>query len=271
MAGAETSISQHLSDLFMETKYNFIQSLGRAFSILEQFSKDERALGLTTIAKRVGLHRSTCFGLLHTLQELGYVQHDPESGQYSLGLKAFELGQAYIDGMDLRNVSHPFLLRIVEKTQETTHLVVSEGNRAIYIDKVEAPHGMTISSRIGQEAILHGTAVGKILLAYMPDEDSEKVLSAGLPRYTQQTITDPDQMRQHLQWIRQYGFAVDDQEREIGLRCVAAPIFNARKQVIGAISISGTSPRVTRERLDEFSQTLKQSALEISRLLGYRP
>jgi DNA-binding IclR family transcriptional regulator len=254
----------------MEGKYNFIQSVGRAFSILEQFSSNERTLGLTTIAKRVGLHKSTCFGLLHTLQQLGYIQQESESGQYSLGLKAFQLGQAYIDGKDLRNVTHPFLLQVVEKIRETVHLVVPAGLRAVYIDKVEAPHAMTISSRIGQEASLHSTAVGKVLLAYMCEEDRAKVFSEGLQRFTQQTITDEDQMREHLQRVRERGYAIDDQEREVGLRCVAAPIFDARGQAIGAISISGTSPRMTRQKLDEFSQTIKQSALEISRLLGYR-
>ncbi len=255
----------------MDTKYNFIQSVGRAFSILEQFSSDERALGVTNIAKRVGLHKSTCFGLLHTLQQLGYIQHDAESGQYSLGLKAFELGQAYIGGMDLRNVTHPFLLEVVERTKETVHLVVPEGRRAVYIDKVEAPHAMSISSRIGQEASLHCTAVGKVLLAHMRDDDRAKVVSEGLQRFTQQTITDEDQLREHLQRVRECGYAIDDQEREVGLRCVAAPIFNARKQAVAAISICGTSPRITREKLDELSQIIKESAQEISRLLGYRP
>jgi IclR family acetate operon transcriptional repressor len=255
----------------LDTKYIFIQSVGRAFSILEQFSSGERALGVTTIAKRAGLHKSTCFGLLHTLQRLGYIQHDAENGLYSLGLKAFELGQAYIGGMDLRSVTHPFLLQILEKSHETVHLVVPEGRRAVYIDKVEAPHAMTISSRIGQEASIHSTAVGKVLLAHMCEEDRAKVLSGGLQRFTQQTITDEDQLREHLQRIRECGYAIDDQEREVGLRCVAAPIFNARKQAVAAISISGTSPRITREKLDELSQIIKQSAQEISRLLGYRP
>ncbi|MDR3435599.1 IclR family transcriptional regulator [Telmatospirillum sp.] len=254
----------------METKYNFIQSVGRAFSILEQFSGDERALGVTTIANRVGLHKSTCFGLLHTLQRLGYIQQDPETGHYSLGLKAFELGQAYISGQDLRDLTRPFLLQIVEKTMETVHLVVVEGRRAIYIDKVEAPHAMIISSRIGQEALLHCTGVGKVLLAFMSEEDRKAVASEGLKRYTENTITEEGELADHLRRIRQNGYGIDDQERELGLRCVAAPIFNARKQVIAAISVSGPSSRITREKLGELSKMIKQATDEISRKLGYR-
>lgn len=255
----------------MDTKYNFIQSVGRAFAILEQFSEAERTLGVTTIANRVGLHKSTCFGLLHTLQRLGYIQQDSDNGQYSLGLKAFELGQAYIGGQDLRTVAKPFLLQIVEKTQETVHLVIAEGRRAVYIDKVEALHAMTISSRIGQEALLHCTGVGKALLAYMSDEDVNRTIAEGLRRFTDQTITDRQQLLDHLERIREAGYSIDDQEREIGLRCVAAPIFNSRRQVIAAISVSGPSSRITREKIAELSQMLKQATQEISRRLGYRP
>jgi DNA-binding IclR family transcriptional regulator len=255
----------------METKYNFIQSVGRALAILEQFSRDERALGVTTIASRVGLHKSTCFGLLHTLQQLGYIQQDASTGQYSLGLKTFELGQAYIDGVDLRYITRPFLLEIVEKTQETVHLVLAEGRRAVYIDKVESPRAMTISSRIGQEAGLHCTGVGKVLLAYMRDEDWKQVVSKGLERYTEHTITGERQLLEQLQRIRECGHGIDDEEREIGLRCVAAPIFNARKQAIAAISISGPSSRISREKQKSLCVTIKQATQEISRKLGYRP
>lgn len=254
----------------MDTKYNFIQSLGRGFAILEQFSRDERALGVTAIANRVGLHKSTCFGLLHTLQQLGYIQQDVDTGQYSLGLKTFELGQAYSDGLDLRYITRPFLLQILEKTHETVHLVVAEGRRAVYIDKVESPHAMTISSRIGQEAQLHCTGVGKVLMAYMDGGDCEEVVSKGLERFTEHTITDGHQLVDHLRKIRECGFGIDDQEREIGLRCVAAPIFNARKQAIAAISISGPSSRITREKQSALSQVIKQATQEISRKLGYR-
>jgi DNA-binding IclR family transcriptional regulator len=255
----------------METKYNFIQSVGRALAILEQFSHDERTLGVTEIAKRVGLHKSTCFGLLHTLQQLGYIQQDASTGQYGLGLKTFELGQAYIDGLDLRYITRPFLLEIVEKTQETVHLVVAEGCRAVYIDKVESSHAMTISSRIGQEAILHCTGVGKVLLAHMREEDWAQVVSKGLERYTEYTITLECELLEALKRIRECGHGVDDQERELGLRCVAAPIFNARKQAIAAISISGPVSRITREKQGDLSEVIKQATQEISRRLGYRP
>ncbi|NLH83488.1 MAG: IclR family transcriptional regulator [Phyllobacteriaceae bacterium] len=253
----------------METKYNFIQSVGRALSILEQF-QDSRTLGVTTIANRVGIHKSTCFGLIHTLQLLGYIQQDAETGQYCLGLKAFELGQSYISNLDLRTLVRPFLTGLMERLSETVHLVVVEGHRAVYIDKVETMSAMTISSRIGCEAPLHCTGVGKGLLAFMPEEERAAVLSTDLKAYTEFTITDPVALDRHLAEIRALGYAVDDQEREIGLRCVAAPIFNARGQVVAAISVSGPSTRVTQSKAVELAETIVEVTREISRKLGYR-
>jgi IclR family KDG regulon transcriptional repressor len=252
----------------MSKKYNLIQSVGRAFAILEQFSQDERELGVTVIAQRVGLHKSTCFGLLYTLQEMGYIQQNPETGRYSLGLKIFELGQAYLEGQDLRQLANPYLRRLVEQTQETVHLVVLEGHRAVYIDKVEGTHAMTISSRIGQRAKMHCTGVGKALLAHMYENDISFVLSHELEKFTDNTIIDPENLREHLSGIRRAGYAIDDEEIEIGLRCVAAPIFNSHNQAFAAISMSGPSGRITRERLGELSKLVCGTAREISRQLG---
>lgn len=252
------------------TKYNFIQSVGRAFAILEQFHTD-RALGVTAIANRVGLHKSTCFGLLHTLQQLGYIQRNPETGLYSLGVKMFQLGQDYIIGLDLRTCARPLLVQIVEKFQGTAHLVVVEGRRAVYIDKVEPTQAMAISSRIGQEAPLHCSGVGKVMLAFMSEEECAAVINAGLRQYTEKTITGKTLLLEELCKIRQQGFGTDNEELEMGLRCVAAPIFNARKQAIAAVSISGPSSRLDFARLDEFSAMVKSCTEEVSRQLGYRP
>jgi DNA-binding IclR family transcriptional regulator len=253
----------------METKYNFIQSVGRAVAILEQF-RDTRVLGVTTIANRIGIHKSTCFGLLHTLQLLGYIQQDQETGLYSLGLKAFELGQAYIGNLDLRALARPFLTDLMERFSETVHLVVAEGHRAVYIDKVETPSAMTISSKIGREAPLHCTGVGKALFAFMPEVERAAVVAEGLHRYTEFTLVDPDVLETNLAAIRAAGYAMDDQEREIGLRCVAAPIFNARGQATAAISVSGPSSRVTYEKAMELAGVILTSTREISRQLGHK-
>ena len=249
--------------------YNFIQSVGRAFAILEQFSPNEREIGVTALAARVGLHKSTCFGLLHTLQNLGYIQQNPDNGRYSLGIKSFELGQRYIQGQDLRAIAAPYLRQLMESTQETVHLVLLEGARAIYIDKVEGPHSMTISSRVGKEARMHCSGVGKILLAYLPDSMYKVAIDKlEMSRNTDRTITDKRLLIEHLRLIREQGYAVDDEEIEIGLCCIAAPIFNSKNQVIAAISISGPNARLMRERFSSFIEQAKNCARTISHLLG---
>lgn len=252
----------------MKKNYNMIQSVERAFAILEQFSQNERELGVTVIANRVGLHKSTCFGLLYTLQELGYIQQNPETGRYGLGLKIFELGQTYLAGQDLRQLANPYLRRLVEQTQETVHLVVLEGRTAVYIDKVEGSHAITISSRIGQRAKMHCTGVGKALMAHMPEADLSEVLTGDLERCTEHTITDKAALHEHLKAVRESGYAIDDEEIEVGLRCVAAPIFNSHNQVIGAVSMSGPSGRIPRERFETLSRMVRDTAREISHRLG---
>ena len=214
----------------MAQKYNLIQSVCRAFTILEQFSHNERELGVTAIAARVGLHKSTCFGLLNTLQELGYIKQNAETGRYSLGLKTFELGQAYIEGQDLRLLAAPFLRTLVEKTQETVHLVALEGERAVYIDKVEGAHAITISSHIGQQAKLHCTGVGKVLLANMPLQEQDNILSRELDQVTDKTITAQTKLREHLREIKYHGYGIDDEEIEIGLRCVRRSHIQCARQ-----------------------------------------
>ncbi len=252
----------------MAQKYNLIQSVCRAFTILEQFSHNERELGVTAIAARVGLHKSTCFGLLNTLQELGYIKQNAETGRYSLGLKTFELGQAYIEGQDLRLLAAPFLRTLVEKTQETVHLVALEGERAVYIDKVEGAHAITISSHIGQQAKLHCTGVGKVLLANMPLQEQDNILSRELDQVTDKTITAQTKLREHLREIKYHGYGIDDEEIEIGLRCVAAPIFNAQGKAFAAVSISGPSTRITPDKFAEFGSLVCETGREISRQLG---
>ncbi len=254
----------------MEKKYNLIQSVCRAISILELFTSETTELGVTAISKSLGLHKSTCFGLLYTLQQLGYIQQDSDTGRYKLGLKTFQLGQAYIRGTDLRQLARPYLRELMEQTQETLHLVILEGNRAVYVDKVEGPHAMTISSRIGQRAMLHCTGVGKALMAHMPEEEWNSLLGGDLKSFTEHTITDKDRLAEHLHTIRQRGYSIDDQEIEIGLRCVAAPIFDASGRALAAISLSGPVTRIDNDKLEELSRLIRKAADDISRQLGYR-
>lgn len=248
-----------------------IQSLDRAFSILELFTADNVPLGVTAISERVGLHKSTCFGLVSTLEHLGYLLQDKGTGKYSLGLKTLVLGQAYLKSQNIRHLAVPAVESLISLAQEyTIHLVIRDKDHVVYIDKYEGPQAMVIvASSIGQRAVPHCTGVGKAVLAFMESGDRQKILDKPLQRFTPQTLTDTGKLLAALEEIRKQGFALDDQERALGLRCVAAPFFDNEGAVQGAISISGPSIYLSRERLLELSEPVKAAAGSISRAFGY--
>lgn len=254
----------------MNSKYITIQSVARAMAIMEHLAYAGNDTGITAIAGAVSLHKSTCFGLLHTLQQLGYVEQDKETGRYSLGVKVFELGQRYMANLDLRRMALPYLSALSEESLETVHLVIREGLHAVYIDKIEGPHAMTISSHVGQRAKLHCTGVGKALLAHMSEVEINAALPDTLTPLTAHTITDKIKLKEHLQEIRQKGLSLDNEEIEIGLVCIAAPIFNSKREAVAAISISAPKTRLTEVRVTSLSKSLKEAAKAISLKLGYR-
>ncbi|EGO64348.1 IclR family transcriptional regulator [Acetonema longum] len=248
---------------------HMIQSVQRALSILEEFSIKEKELGVTEIAKRVGLNKSTCFGLLNTLQALGYIEQNSDNGKYRLGLKLFLLGQVYEAGLEIRDIAGPFLQHLADLFQETVHLVVREGMNAVYVDKVEGPQGIRMYSQIGRRVPLHATGVGKAMLAFFSETDFDSVAAKGLPQFTANTITDETKLRSQMALIRQRGYSIDDEEIEIGLRCVAAPIFNHRGEAIAAFSVAGPSMRMTYEKMNELTQLVRETSLKVSTRLGY--
>jgi DNA-binding IclR family transcriptional regulator len=254
----------------MPTKYITIQSIARAAALIEHLAGDGKNTGITAIASHVGLHKSTCFGILHTLQELGYVVQNKATGRYNLGAKIFTLGQAYLTNLDLRGLAAPYLATLSAESLETVHLVIREGLHAVYIDKIEAPHAITISSQVGQRARMHCTGVGKVILAHFTPEEQQAVLGQALDRYTEHTLTDRNALASHLAEIKEKGLSIDNEEIEIGLCCIAAPIFSNSGAVTAAISISGPKTRLTEDRFESLSESLRKATEAISRQLGYQ-
>lgn len=251
-------------------KVNAIQSVDRALRILEEFNTKERVLGVTEIAKRLGLNKSTCFGLLQTLYSRGYLEQDSDTGKYKLGLKLFELGLTYESGIEIREIAKPHLRELVEKTFETVHLVIRDKTEAVYIEKVEGPGAIRMISQVGKRVHLHCTGVGKAILAFLPDDEVDSILKKGpLEQFTWNTIVDKEKLKHHLHEVRERGYCIDDEEIEVGLRCVAAPIFNHRKEVISAISVSGPTTRMTYHKINEIEGMIKETAAVISSKLGY--
>ncbi|ABR47466.1 Transcriptional regulator IclR-like protein [Alkaliphilus metalliredigens QYMF] len=248
-----------------------VQSVDRALTILEVLSDSEDGLGITEISTKIVLHKSTVHRLLATLIYKGYVEQNEKTNKYKLTLKLFELGHKRIEKMDILSIAKPYLRQLMEKTNEVIHLVVREGAEIVYIDKVESENTIRMHSSIGKRSPAYCTSVGKAILAHLTEEEVEKVWRASeIRKLTKFTITDLDEMKQTLKGIREKGYSLDEQENELGVRCVGAPIFDYSGNVFAAISISGPTIRVTKERAEEFTQWIIEYSQQISKELGYR-
>ncbi|MDO4572835.1 MAG: IclR family transcriptional regulator [Clostridia bacterium] len=242
-----------------------IQSVDRAIMVLRCFDRGEK-LGITEISRRLGLHKSTAFGLVNTLAENKLLEQDPETGRYFLGIGLFRLSANVQIG--IRELGAPFVKRLVEHTGETVNLVVRDESYVVYIEKLESPHSMRICTRIGQRLPMYCTAVGKAMLAWLPPEEAAAILdSARMTAYTENTITTRAALRTELQKIRDDGYAIDDEELELGLVCVAVPIRDAAGRPVAALSVSGPKQRMTSEHIEAIRKALTSEAAAMSREL----
>ncbi len=246
-----------------------IQSIERAVAILNAFSAEEPELGVTDLAERLELHKSTVHRFLVNLEAAGLVERNRRTSRYRLGLRIFELGGLVLQQMNLWDEALPFLEGLVGESGETGHLAVLDGGEAVYIERVEARRALRIPSAIGRGYPAHATSLGKILLAHLGVEAREAIIAErGLARCTPSTITDPDRLRDEFELIRTQGYAVDDEEYEEGLRCIGAPILGHTGQVVAAMGIGGPVTRVTPERLGELAELVMGAAGNLSRRMG---
>lgn len=242
-----------------------IQSVQRAFSILELFQRTNSAeYSLKEIAQALDLNKSTAFGLVNTLAELGYLQQNADNQKYALGLKLLSFSDAVRVQSIIIQAVHPHLERLSRQYGETVHCAVAYGDGVIYVDKVEGSGSIHINSRIGTVNDIHCTGVGKCILAYLPPEEQERMLRLPMPARTIHTITSAQQMRRELEKIRLRGYAMDDEEISLGLTCVAVPVFSAPGRVACAISISGMTARIHLAQSAGVLDTLRQVASAIS-------
>lgn len=247
-----------------------IQSVLRAIEILECFTGKHAELGISEISEYMGLSKSTIYGLVNTLKVAGFLEQNLKTKKYRLGIRLFELGNLAHSRMDLRDEARPFCKVLSEEYQITVHLATFDQSDVIYIDKLVNYDMQIASSKIGRRAPMYCTGVGKAILAYTDNEYLEKfVLSKQLQKITENTITIPEKLIEELQLIRSRGYAVDDEEIEIGLRCVAAPIFNDKAYPIGAISASASFRIMDDKMIEDISKDVKLCAQKISERVGY--
>lgn len=245
-------------------------SVDHALALLEAFSPDAPELGVTELSARLGLAKSTISRLLATLAARGYIRRNPATGKYRLGLKPFEIGAVAASLLNVREAALPFLEKLRDTTRETVHLGVLDDAEVVYIEKIESPQTIRMYSRIGRRAPLHCTALGKAILASLPPEEVRRIAGRGLSRYTGSTLTSMRALMAGLAQTREQGYALDREEFEEGLRCVAAPIRDYTGTVVASAGIAGPAVRVTEERMPEFIKAVTEATQAVSAHLGYR-
>jgi len=238
-----------------------IQSLARGLKVLDLLAQSREGVSITELAEVLHVDKASASRLVATLAHYGYAEKDLTSRRYHLGPQVVTLGRSLLERLSLGEVAKPFLRQLMERTGECSHLAVAMQGKALYIDQVESPATLRVNVQVGQTAPMHCTALGKALLAF-GDQDLPRTLE----RHTPGTITDPIRLRAHLDLVRRQGYAVDDEEYEAGVRCVAVPVYDHQRKLAGAIGISGPSTRVTIERLPD----LANAAAEIGRALTVR-
>jgi len=247
-----------------------IQSVFRALKILECVAENDNVISLTEVSQKMGLSKSTTHGLIATLEKYGYMQQDQVNGKYSLGLKTFELGQAYVSNLDIREIALPDLRELSAFYQETAHLAVLSGDEVVYIDKVDGSRSsIGIRTRIGGRNPAYCTGVGKVLLSGLSENKvTEMYEGKQFQKFTMNTVSDMNALLEQLRRIREKGYALDMEEIEPDLQCVAAPIKDNQGTVIAAISLSGPANRF--HNIEQIAEKVAKTAMQISMRLGYQ-
>lgn len=245
-----------------------VQSVHRAISILQVLALHGTA-GVTEIAAELGVHKSTVFRLLATLESRGLVGQHSERGRYRLGYGVVQLAEGATKMDDLSALSRPVCRQLAETVQETVNLVVRDGSAVISIAQVLGAPTITTVNWIGHRTPIHATSAGKLFMAYMDPDQLDDLLAGGLESYTPHTIVDPSALRQQLALIRDRGYASTMEEQEIGLAAVAAPIRTLDGNVIAAVTASGPTFRISEDALPTVAEHVVAAAAEISQRHGY--
>lgn len=248
-----------------------VPAVMKAFDIIEFISERGQA-SLTDIYKELHLPKTSAYQIINTLQERGYLLYSPEKGSYSLSFRFLGLGNRVLVGLDLRDEAQPILQRLMSEVRQTCHLAVLEGFDAVYLAKAFYAGSAVINSWVGKRLNLQTTAMGRILLAWREPEQVLELLHRNPPvQRTPKTILDPLKFMETLPLVRERGWAEENGENVVGLRCLAAPVRNVSGRVVAAMGISGLSAEMTDQTIPDLSMKLLQAADELSRRLGYMP
>ena len=253
----------------MGKQQKLIGSVQRAIDILDLFDLRTQELGVTDIARALELPKSTIAGLIFTLEYNNYIDQNKETRKYRLGFKLAERAGVFLNQFDLRQAAFPVLEELRNLTNESVNLAIRDGQNVIYIERMLGNNMLGMHSEVGKRELVHSTALGKALLAQLPlAEIKQFVASYEFVPVTPRTITDPAAFIRELEQTLLHGYSVDNQENELGGRCVAAPIFDYLGKPVAAISVSVPIQRFPEDKIPEFGDRVKQAAQDISIQLG---
>ncbi len=247
-----------------------LPALVRGLAILERISKSRRGLTFAQLTRHFDFPKSSVHTLLLTFEREGYLRRDADTGRYMTGTKLVDIASMTVDGVALREKAAPFLHALATDTAMTAHLAILDRDEVAVVAKVDRAAHHRVATWIGKRVDLHCTSLGKCLIAYLPDGEVDRLIGdRSLLRHNENTIVSPRQLKKELARTRALGYAIDDEEEEIGIRCIGAPVWNWDRHVVAAVSVTGSTSLITVERFEQIADEVKQAALGISRQLGF--
>lgn len=249
-----------------------VRAVDRALEILMCFNRQTPELSMTQIAEQIGIHKSTIHRLLATLENKRFVQRDPDTGMYRLGIRLLQMAYLTLEQNDLRRLAAPFMQRLGERSQENIHLAILDDTDVVFVATLESQQRVKLAAAIGQRLPAFATASGKAILAYLPEKIVQRIIDRGMPQFTPYTHASQTAFYNDLQNIRGQGFSISEQELEGEINAVAAPIFDQDAQPIASLAVVGPAYRLTHELLlgigplvaattKEISQEIKMAAI----------
>ncbi|WP_028553037.1 IclR family transcriptional regulator [Paenibacillus sp. UNC451MF] len=240
-----------------------VKSLYKALRIMDCFTVNQPELGITEISEMLGLYKSNVHNIVDTFVKAGYLEQNPDNEKYRLGMKILELGHVISSRMNIRQIMLPFMQELADFTNETVYLGTPSEGEVIYLDSSSPKSQLSTRSMLGVKAPMYCTGIGKAMLAFLPEEVLHTVVARGLKQHTDNTLTDPEKLKEELAAIRLRGYSIDNMEHEFGIKCIGMPILNTKRQVVAGISISGPSLRFEEDKIKEYAVKLGEAVRSI--------
>ena len=247
-----------------------VPAIERALSVLQCLGHSRRGFSISEISRRLKIPKSSAHLILTTLERRGFLQKNTQTGRFHFGLQLVSLSRSALENLDLREEARPFLRNLMQESGLTVHMAVLERDEAVIIEKVEAPGLVRLASWIGRRLDVNCTGVGKVLMAFLPNDDLDYLLrTKAFARHNSRTIISRSPLRRELMLVKQAGYALDNEEDEPGVCCIGAPVFDENGNAVAAISVAGTTNQIGADRVPILARQVKRAARAISLRLGY--